>query len=341
MADPFAILANSRIDVPSLLGVYQGAKQSRMQDMLFQRQMQQAERQEQTDIKKQGVMARLFQPQQGQTQSGGGGQRPPAPQAAQPTWQGNSASEMAEPGFAQAPQAPQQLMNPSQLPPRTDGVTLNPEALGELYQIAPELAMQMQTHFYSADKAQFERAQQNGETMYKVATQLQGVPADQRGAAFQSMIPQLRQLGIPDDQLAQVDLSDQGLANYAQLGNTLANISKSREPGTMERNYDFLRGINPEYGNQFIQNEIDPVVNITEWDPQQNAYIQRAVPRSQLTGGARAPSVSAGAPAQPKSAAEYDAIRPGQQYIAPNGQLMTKGGASPTGSGNFRQPGEF
>lgn len=225
MADPFAILANSRLDVPGLLSAYQAGRQGRMQDMLFQRQIAREDRQEETDIKRQGVMARLFQPK-------GGGQ---SPQGARPQQAQNLAPEAvgAGMGAAMLDQPPQQLMDPRQLPPRTDGITLNPAALAELYQIDPKGALEIQNLFYSADKAGFERAQQNGETMFKAATLLQGVPPEQRQAVFQSMMPQLRALGVPDDQLMQVDLSDQGLANYAQLGNTLANIADARKPVSM------------------------------------------------------------------------------------------------------------
>lgn len=320
MADPFAILANSRVDVPGLLSVYQGARQARMQDMMFQRQMAREDRQEEADIKRQGVMARLFQPK-------GGGQSPQAAPKPQ-----NLSPEAVGAGMADSMlnQAPQQLMDPGRLPPRTDGVTLNPDALRELYQIDPKGAMDIQTMFYNADKASFERAQANGETMYKAATYLLDLPPEQRAAAWQQLQPQLQGLGLSPEQLSQVDLSDRGLQGYAALGNSLSNITRK---GGLETDYDFIGQVaGPQAARQFIDNRVDPIVQVTEFDPQTNQYMVRGVPRSQLTGQGG----QGGAPVGPK----VGEVRQGYRYNggdpADRNSWEAVGGATPSASGNFR-----
>lgn len=314
MADPWAILANSRVDVPGLLGVYQGARQSRMQDMLFQRQIANDDRKAELDIQRQGVMARLFQPKQGQ--QGGGDQSPQQPVS--------PAAVGAGMGQAMTPQAPQSLMHPAQLPPRTDGITLNPEALAALYKIDPEGAMQIQNTFYNAEKGQIERSQQNGETMYKAATLLQGMPQEQRAAVFKSMAPQLEQLGIPPDQLSQVDLSDQGLANYAQLGNTLANISDTRKPVHLGPGDEVQ---DPQSGTVLLQSTQPRLVTGA------NGEIVPLYPQGTPlhNGGRTAPPTNAGP--QPGTIEDGHRFRGGDPGDPNNWEAV--GGASPQGSRPF------
>ncbi len=310
MADPFAILANSRLDVPSLLNVYQAGKQGRMQDMLFQRQIAAEDRKADAETKRMGVMSRLFQPQNQQPK--GGDPTPAAPV--------NPAEVGAGMGQAMV-QPPQQLVDPSQLPPRSDGVRLNPQALQELYQIDPKGAMDIQTMFFNADKAGFERAQQNGETMYKAATLLLDTPPEQRPAVFQSMLPQLRSLGVDDQQLQGIDLSDRGLQNYATLGNTLANVSDARKPKVFSPG-DEEQDIN---GNVLRRSNQPRIVMGPDGVPYEVG----------VRGGPQTGPANTAAPMPIRNAADYDALPPGATYVDPNGIERVKGGASPQGSRTF------
>lgn len=341
MADPFAILANSRLDVPGLLGAYQQGKQGRMQDMLFQRQIAKDDRDQELSIQRQGVMARLFQPKGTEQRQGaikgydlnakaGGGDQSAAPM--------DPSAVGAGMGQDMLSQAPQQLMDPRQLPPRTDGIELNQKALAQLYQIDPEGAMKIQNTFYDADKEQIARVQQNGVMMANVAGQLKGIQAPggdltARRQALQAMLPQLESLGLNEEQLGQIDLSDGGLDGYVRTGNVLSAIT--HKPGSMEQNYNFLSGINSEYGAQYAKNQADPIVQMDEYDARSNQYIRRGIPRSQLTGQGAGGAPSGGGPARIQSEAEYNALPPGTPYIDPNGRPKVKGGATPSASGNF------
>lgn len=133
-------------------------------------------------------------------------------------------------GIQAPPQAPQQLVDPGQLPPRTDGFQLNQQAMRDLYVLDPEAANAIQTFVFNGQRHELEAAQRRGEGMYRVAATLQSIPEAERPAAFQRMIPQLQQMGIPVEDLSGVDLSDRGLRQYANFGMTLSALDQSRQP---------------------------------------------------------------------------------------------------------------
>lgn len=121
-------------------------------------------------------------------------------------------------------QAPTQLMDPAQLPPRTDGLQVNREALARLYQEDPEQAIEIQKIVYSADAEQTKRFQQSGEIMASAAFRLSQVPPEQRAAELQALAPQLQQLGVDPRMLAQADLSDAGLQRYQTIGRSIKDL---------------------------------------------------------------------------------------------------------------------
>ena len=56
------------------------------------------------------------------------------------------------------------------------------------------------------------------------------VTPDQRTAELQRMVPMLRSLGIDEQMLAQVDLSDRGLENIVNQSRDIENVIKGRTP---------------------------------------------------------------------------------------------------------------
>lgn len=122
------------------------------------------------------------------------------------------------------PQAPSGLVDPSALPPRTDGMQVNQEALRNLYAVDPATAMQIQKSVFDATKAQAEQMRESGKVMASAAYHLSQVPADQRQSLLSKMAGTLRQYGISDDVLRQADLSDDGLKSYIVMGQNIGSL---------------------------------------------------------------------------------------------------------------------
>lgn len=116
------------------------------------------------------------------------------------------------------------LVDPSGLPPRTDGLAVNQDALRRLYQTDPETAIEVQKVVYSANKQQADAFKQSGEVMASAAYRLKQVPPEQRAAELQAIAPQLQALGIDPRMLAQADLSDAGLDRYMTIGRDISEL---------------------------------------------------------------------------------------------------------------------
>lgn len=266
--NPYGI---EQVNIPGLLGMHQQMKQQRLEDLYRARQMQVEEKKLERQDRKDQVMARLFTgaAKGGDQSSGGVGAvqtpsvptaSPPDPmQAPQPSAQTidpQGAAAMRESmgeqayeawktrhGIVEADAAPsggpeQETALPpldQPLPPRTDGLTVNMDALRELYAIDPQGAAQIQKLVYDSDKQQLEQATARGEAMAVAATALRGLPAAERQANFQRQwAPYLLERGYAPQQLQQVDLSDQSLATYYRQGRTLEKIVSSAQD---ERDY--------------------------------------------------------------------------------------------------------
>lgn len=253
MADPFEILAASRVSAPGLIGVYEQGQDRRINQMLMQRKIAADDRQQENEIKKQGILAKLYQPKGG-GQSSAGGAAPPNSTAASPLtapYAGSTApTSMADafnspgPGLApqegnampsamapQAPQAPQSLVDPGSLPPRTDGVELNQDALRELYALDPQMAMNLQNSTFNANKQQLAEKQRVGGVIANAANYLRDIPEGERPAELQKIIPILRNQGIPESSLtpeAIGSLDDRSLGRMVAMGRSLENIIRDK-----------------------------------------------------------------------------------------------------------------
>ncbi|MBB6424937.1 hypothetical protein [Sphingopyxis sp. JAI128] len=234
--NPYGI---QQVDVPGLLSIYQGTQDRRMQLM-------KARREEERQAQRDDIMGRIFTPKTG----GQGGMSGAAAQfgggslVATPEQEAQTARMEGEfagraPAFADdraTAQAPQGLVDPSRLDPRTDGIQLNQDALRDLYRYDPQTAFQLQTSVYNANKQQLDQMQAYGEAGLGVVYRLKRLPQDQRAAELQASLPMLQSMGIDTSQLAQVDLSDHGLTRYEAVFGKLADLKpklRNVGPGDM------------------------------------------------------------------------------------------------------------
>lgn len=237
--NPYGI---QQVDVPGLLSIYENAKQGRAAQM-------KAKREEDRAAELESVMSRLFTPKSAPSSGGAtgamdafGGQlgQPPAGMPGVisgfggGTW--NADGSVATPPDGAASQAPQSVVDPSQMAPRTDGVQLNQDALRELYRVDPETALKLQTSVYNANKQQLDQMQAYGEKGLGVVYRLKQLPQEARAAELQASLPMLQSMGIDTSQLAQVDLTDDGLGRYEAVFGKLADLQpklRNVGPGDM------------------------------------------------------------------------------------------------------------
>lgn len=264
MADPWAILAGSRVDIPGVLAAATNQRQARMAQLLQQRQIEREDKEIERQDRIRSETAAVFSPQ-------AKGGDPASPAAGGP---------------------PSTLVDPSQLPPRTDGLSINRDALTRLYQDDPATAMQVQNMIYSADKAHFEQVARTGETMAQVAFHMKQVAPDQRQAELQAWMPELTRLGLHPEDIAQADLSDNGLDRYLSLGQDLKDLVAASAPKPM--------GVSPgevvidqRSGKELFRSPVPRI--IVGADGQQ--YAVDVTPGAPAAGAT--PSASGGAPAHP------------------------------------------
>lgn len=197
----------------------------------------------QREQRQRGVLSRLFE--QPQTATGALSRVAPlAPQGALASMVA-PASPIADPAPTEAAAAPAVLIDPAQLPPRTDGFRLNPVAMRELFAEAPELALKFQTMAFNAGEQQFKLAQRTGSTLARMAhhlgtlqTQDGGEDLAARSAELRAMMPQLAAMGVTAADLDGVDLSNKGLTRLYALGRNLDQlIDDERQDRRLEADF--------------------------------------------------------------------------------------------------------
>lgn len=249
--------------------------------------------------------------------------------------------------------APATMVDPSRLPPRTDGVRINQDALRKLYAVDPKTAFQIQNHVYSADAAAFKRMQNNGEVMARAARRLMNVQPGEgedvmaaRQREFQALAPQLVQMGIPAETLGQADLSDAGLSRYFDLGQTIATLTDDdradrsldwrmeddrADNARADRNTDSLvsdrvarRGLTAR-GQDVASRDRRYSTDRTSSDRRRGQDVTDKRMREGFgsSGGRRGGKAPATLP-RIATKAEYDRLPKGSEYINPNGERMRK-----------------
>jgi|GEM_PF-6968640 len=274
-----------QVDVPGLLALYTGTRQRSLENQYRAEQIARQRQEDQRAEERRILIGKVF--------SGPGAATPPimengsAAPAPEPLTDLDQFMPGKEPGMlangqpvgsmgSAQPSAPATLIDPAQLPPRTDGLNINQEALRQLYAVDPESALKIQQHIYDADEATFKRIQQRGAAMAQVAGALLQEPTQEgRIAAFRQAAPQLQALGFTPEQLNQVDLSDAGLNRYFRAGMSMEQIigekKDARDYALRERQFEessrhnrATEGVSA--GNLALARQREG--RITKWGPQ-------------------------------------------------------------------------
>jgi hypothetical protein len=184
-----------------------------------------------------------------------------------------------------------------------------------------ELMQRKEEH---AAAERFKGADRHAEVLSRMAAGVRQVPYEQRRALLQQLAPQLQQMGVSMEEIATFDPSDQQLDAYIALGG-----QQQRPPSVpadiQEYEYAKRQGYQGTYMD--FAKEQGPPIMVDNGDGTKTLY-----PRNMLGGGGRPQS----APRPVSSKAEYDALPPGSEYIAPDGSRRRKGGQTPQASGGFR-----
>lgn len=275
MANPYGI---EQVDIPSLLGLHQQMKRQRVADLMAAREYELKSKAAERQDRKDQALARIFM-KGGDQASGGTGASTQSPASAAPVASlpeappPSSASisdsltpdqdaairqGLGEAGYqawkarngvpAVAPTVPavadahpldsHEVGQP--LPPRTDGLSINMDALRDLYAIDPQGASQIQKMVYDSNEQQLKAAQARGEAMAVAASALRSIPEGQRQAQLQSRWANyLAERGYSPDMLRDADLSDAGLETYYRQGRSLEKLISSAEG---ERDYQLRAG---------------------------------------------------------------------------------------------------
>ena len=235
-----------QVDVPGLLSLYTGVKQQSLENQYRATQIEKMRRDNQLQEMRRTLIGKVFSGTPA-SQPASTPTAPDAPASSSSSTPPASAEELEQfmpgrvPGMLANGKptssltegnagAPPVLVDPQHLPPRTDGLSINQDALRQLYAIDPEGAYKIQQHIYDADKDMFERVKARGTTMAQVAGALLQEPTQEgRITALRQAAPQLQALGFTPEQLNQVDLSDAGLSRYFRAGQSMEQIISEKK----------------------------------------------------------------------------------------------------------------
>lgn len=261
---------------------------------------------------------------------------------------GPVANQAPAPQVAQAMQsnAPADLVDPDSLPPRTDGLTINRDALRQLYAIDPERAVLIQRAVYDADEASFKQMQARGAAMASAAWHLKSVPAEARPQELERIAPLLVRSGIPAEMVQQAsgDLSDTALDGFIATGRSIKDIlvdDRQERRFAWDMQDDEADNARQDRNTESMISDRDARRALTERG-QNLAHSDRryatdtadrrgrdiaAQTDKRTRESWKVPKVRRGAGGPPtiKSKAEYDALPSGAVYVAPDGTTKRKG----------------
>lgn len=246
MANPFGI---EQVDVPGILGVYQGAQDRRVNQMLLQRKMAMEDR----EIAKHDTISAIWKNYQTPSQSKGGDPSSPAP-AATPLpapvaalAAGSTASPLAAPyatpsvplsdipgviagvgktgasldaptpaasGAAPSPMGNLPPVNPASVTPDDQSfVQANEQGIRQLMGLDPEQGMQFLKFAQGLDKDRRDKIVDAQDAIHTVAAALQNVPYPQRKVALLAQAPDLLAAhpGLTPQLIQNFDPTDQNI----------------------------------------------------------------------------------------------------------------------------------
>lgn len=296
--NPYGI---QQVDLPGVYGAVTAARDSRIRQMLAQRQIEAAEREEERNNGIRTVLARAYGGQQGQ--GGKSGTNSPSAQAS-----GGLAELFGSPSQP-APAAPAPI--PSAAPAQPQG--LSPDIARQLIAIDPPQGAQIAQALRQMDEAQLARVAAANTALAQFGQYLIAeVPEAEWGAEIQRRAPELVARGVPQDQIARFQPNQRNVAFAVAQARDIEKLVEDARPR--------LRNVGP--GDTIIdeRNPNAPPVYESE-------YIQGPSGELFPRPGRQSPQAQQ-TPDQLRAAAE-DAIRRGapREQVEAELQRMLQGGA--------------
>lgn len=315
--NPYGI---EQVNIPGVLNAYMGQQQARTQQILAQRQMEQAERQAERENGIRAAVARYAMGAQGGSSSSAGSA---SPTTAAPSLPPGGVEGVVQTMTAQ-PQAPAAAPASAAQAPTAPAAGNRQQLFNELLALDPEQAFQTMRAFAQMDEAQFQQVTRSYAVMAREAMRLQPLPYEQRRAEIARVAPQLQQLGLSPEQISGFDPTD---ANLSMIVNQARDVEKLAEDARPR-----LRAVE---GELLDENRLgrgqDPVVWRSEYMNGPGGIYRR--PNAGVAGGEAPPAQQ---PVRVSTPEEARQLPPGTPILLPDGTIgVVPGGpqASPSAGG--------
>lgn len=249
-AGPYGI---TQFDAPGVIGAYQQAQQNRIAMMLTQKQLERADKQAKDD---EGIHKAVAAYLGGEKASESQPQPATAPSAVSPVSAGQSPASVIPAAYSADPlaplpdAAPAPAATPAAAPAKPSGADRE-KLFNSLLAIDPGVATQYMDAFAKMDKAAIDRYAQTSSRIVQFASGLMQLPQDQRAAALQEAAPEAQQLGFTPEQLAHVDLSDNGLRQIVVSHMDTDKIAQFVKPDLMTVDHSVIDKNHLEKGAVF------------------------------------------------------------------------------------------
>lgn len=218
MPNPFGI---TEVDIPGAIGAYEAGQTARVNRLLRQQQLQQAEteanrRQRFDEI----LLGNATSPKAG---AAGAYAQAPAPNVGQQVANGVMGAVGVQPSAAPAPASP--------APPTLE---VPPDVMRQLAVLDPERANQIFTAFHAMDTASAERVQRaNLFLANRAQWLLANVPQNQWQAEIQRMAPDLAAHGVSPEMISRFQPTPQSLQGLIQDSMDVAHLAEAANPRPM------------------------------------------------------------------------------------------------------------
>jgi hypothetical protein len=197
------------IDGGALLQAFRQGREDRYANEDRLRKQQDEERKTAQDAQVRDLVGNLYGGQQPATVASSYG----APQAPAPQTFGEAfnPASMEAIGNGSAPPAPPAPVAPPQMPTQAPRPQLNQQVFSQLVAIRPELANQIATSLKTMGEVDLAQHKERNIAMGAAAHYLASYPQEQRPALMQHVAAYLQEAGWTPEELAHVNLSDEGL----------------------------------------------------------------------------------------------------------------------------------